>query len=127
MNPSNIDPKSISLWEMKNKIKSREHFYALLSKIYRLPALSSKALFVEYMKEYLKNIDQSSELREVTLILLVIHVLAREVFEAIERLLKASNKPPLGTNILHIPDFEWLTGVYFFRTPTENEKLFQKV
>ena len=103
MNPSNIDPKSISLWEMKNKIKSREHFYALLSRIYRLPALSSKALSVDYMKQYLKEPCSIFRIKRSDFnppYIPVKHVLAREMFEA--------------------------TGVYFFLTPTDDEKLFPK-
>lgn len=120
----------IPLWEVKSKIKTRKDLYVFISQIYRLPCFNSKAITVEYLQAYLKYpcpifrimrenfhppyISAKHGLTGIDLLL------------EIEKLLEEKKQCPTGLDKAHIPDIEWLLGVYFFLSPNDELKLFPR-
>lgn len=119
----------VSLSILNSKIKSRFHLYCILSKKYRLPDFTSRAITSSYLKAYLMNPCPVFRIPRNEFhppFIVQRHVNAMEVLAAIEKELKKKNMSPTGLNEEKLPDFEWLIGVYFHLSPNDEYKIFPK-
>jgi len=101
----------ITLSEAAKSIKTKGHFYNILSRLYYLPDFSSKAITKDYLLKYTFEPIPIFVMKKET----VIHhhfefrkYSSLELLELLEELLRANNKKPTGLSIFNLPDQEWL-------------------
>ena len=126
---SQSQPIELSIANISSKIKSRFHLYSLLSQIYRLPCFTSKAITTTYIKAYLNFPCQIFRIKRTDFhppFIVTKHCNSKEILTAIEEILAKNNFAPTGLDQDKMPDVEWLVGVYFFVTPSDQYQLFPK-
>ena len=119
----------LSLATLNSKVKSRFHLYCLLSRKFKLPTFSSRAITSNYLKAYVMNPSPIFRILRTDFhppFVVTRHVSASEVMKTIEKLLTQKKMPQLGLDEDKLPDFEWLIGVYFFLSPNDEYNLFPR-
>lgn len=126
MSNSNVQ---VPLSTLNSKIKSRFHLYCILSRKYKLPEFSSRAITSNYLKSYLLAPCPVFRIERTEFhppFIIHRHVNATEVLNTIEKELKKKNFPPTGLDEEKLPDFDWLVGVYFHLSPKDDYQLFPR-
>ena len=116
---SDLPPKQlpVSLAKVKSLFPNRKESYKIISRIYRLPDYTSKAITKNYLKNLIIEPCPVFRIEHKDFHPPFVpskHVTALEILEAIELLLKQKKYPPTGFDYLTLPDIPWLIGVYFF-------------
>ncbi len=112
------------------KIKTKSHLYNILSRIYYLPAYSSKAITKDYLLKYTQ--------KEIPIFYMKREGMSRhnfqvkkynssELLDMLDDLLKNGKKPSTGLSSLTIPDQEWLLNAILNVDPTDKFGLFDSV
>jgi hypothetical protein len=93
--------------ELSVKIKTKEHLYEVLSKIYYLPAFSSKAITKEYLTKYCLKQIPIFIVKRVDIIHHNFRVKkhsSMDLLEILDGILKAQELPLSGCDIYTLPD-----------------------
>ena len=104
--------------------------YEKLSQLYKLPALNSKAITIEYLLYHCVepcSIFRMPRDKFIPPYISTRHVTSLDILEKIEELLKSKNLPESGIDPEKLPDFEWIVGVYFYLDPNDKAGLFKKI
>lgn len=120
---------SLPLAQLNSKVKSRHHLYSLLSRKYKLPAFTSKAINTAYLYACCVSPCPIFRIRNEDYhphFVVTKHVNAKEILDTIEELLREKHLPVSGFDAERLPDLDWLINVYFFLSPKDERGLFPK-
>jgi hypothetical protein len=117
MNP--IKSTNVSISDLNVVIGSVREAYNVLSTLYYLPAITSKAISKPYLQALF---IEDSNILEVPRKITNHHISFQgnnvcDMLEKLEDFLKANNHPPTGLDVDHLPDYRWLYNVCLHYDP----------
>ncbi len=110
--------------ELSIKIKNKSQLYDVLSKVYYLPELSSRAATTDYLRKYTDKEPQILMLKrkEITR---HHYRYALELLELLENMLKIEKKYRTGIEAHALPNIDWLMDAILHLDPSDPHQLLQ--